>query len=144
GAGEQPRRRGGAGATPPRPALRARRQRAPPVPESPRRSSTALPDSSRDGTGVARRRHRRRLRRRPGDLHACLAAAVGRRGHRIGTLGAGSRRPAVPRPVRAGNRAPVTRTSGVTVRGLTCTYEGGSRPALAGVDCDVPPGSLTV
>jgi energy-coupling factor transport system ATP-binding protein len=38
----------------------------------------------------------------------------------------------------------VTSTSGVTVRGLTCTYEGGSRPALAGVDCDVPPGSLTV
>jgi energy-coupling factor transport system ATP-binding protein len=38
----------------------------------------------------------------------------------------------------------VTPAGGVTVRGLRCTYEGADRPALAGVDCDVPPGSLTV
>jgi cobalt transport protein ATP-binding subunit len=38
----------------------------------------------------------------------------------------------------------VTRADGVTVRGLRCTYEGADRAALAGVDCDVPPGSLTV
>jgi energy-coupling factor transport system ATP-binding protein len=38
----------------------------------------------------------------------------------------------------------VTSAGGVTVRGLRCTYEGADRPALAGVDCDVPPGSLTV
>ena len=38
----------------------------------------------------------------------------------------------------------MTAAGGVTVRGLRCTYEGADRPALAGVDCDVPPGSLTV
>ena len=38
----------------------------------------------------------------------------------------------------------MTRADGVTVRGLCCTYEGADRPALAGIDCDVPPGSLTV
>jgi cobalt transport protein ATP-binding subunit len=38
----------------------------------------------------------------------------------------------------------VTGAGGVTVRGLGCIYEGAERPALASVDCDVPPGSLTV
>lgn len=38
----------------------------------------------------------------------------------------------------------MTPAGGVTVRGLRCTYEGADRPALSGVDCDVPPGSLTV
>ena len=38
----------------------------------------------------------------------------------------------------------MTGAGGVTVRGLGCTYEGAEHPALASVDCDVPPGSLTV
>jgi energy-coupling factor transport system ATP-binding protein len=35
-------------------------------------------------------------------------------------------------------------TTGITVRGLCCTYDGAERPALDGVDCEVPAGTLTV
>jgi len=35
-------------------------------------------------------------------------------------------------------------TAGVTVRDLSCTYAGGARPALAHVDCEMAPGTLTV
>ena len=40
--------------------------------------------------------------------------------------------------------APPVPAPGIEVRGLTCTYAGSTIPALTGVDCDVPAGTLAV
>src|SRR5262249_18799906 len=93
----------------------------------------------------ARARGRRNggwVHRRPADRGASLGACLGRPGDGVGAAGARPRPHPLPRARRPRSHAAVP--SGIAVRDLCCTYADAGRPALSGVDCEVPAGTLTV
>src|SRR6185295_2164344 len=100
---------------------------------------------------VARRRGRRarrrgdglRLRRRPADRERPVGAAVG--ALHVGQPRARGRLRADPAARHRGaGTVPAVSAPAIAVRRLTVTYAGATRPALAGLDWEIPTGALAV